>query len=184
MKIIEVSDWSKPATSRYTLERHLENATDNNFNLLRLVAAIAVVFGDSFALSLNRGSRSEPLQSLLGFTYSGSIAVDVFFLVSGVFVSHSLFNGRNTIDFVLKRFFRIWPGLAVCLLVTVALLVIIDSDISSKLIESPSLYSYILNNSILRWHPFIDGVFQSRQNHGLNGSLWTLPLRLLCTASC
>jgi|NGEPerStandDraft_6_1074524.scaffolds.fasta_scaffold97038_2 hypothetical protein len=39
--------------SKPPLAYYLKSPALNNFNLLRLVAAIAVVFGHSFALSLN-----------------------------------------------------------------------------------------------------------------------------------
>ena len=57
---------------------------DNNFNLIRLAAALAVLVTHSFALV--RGVEAEPLRQTLGVTW-GTIAVDVFFLISGFLVT-------------------------------------------------------------------------------------------------
>jgi len=49
---------------------------NNNFNLIRMLAAIAVIISHSFALSL--GDRThEPIKNLLGISL-GEIAVDIF----------------------------------------------------------------------------------------------------------
>lgn len=49
---------------------------DNNFNLIRIVAALAVLVTHSFALAIGSGD-AEPFRESLGMTM-GSIAVDVF----------------------------------------------------------------------------------------------------------
>ena len=48
----------------------------------------------------------------------GGLAVQVFFFLSGLFVSQSYAKNPNVIHFLIKRFFRIWPGLFVCLATT------------------------------------------------------------------
>lgn len=61
---------------------------DNNLTLLRIIAATAVLFSHSFVLS-NGDPNTEPLRTWLGMT-TGTIAVDVFFLVSGFLVTASI----------------------------------------------------------------------------------------------
>lgn len=70
--------------------RHLSDYTrgrDNNFNLLRLLAASLMLITHSFALSIGHG-EAEPLRASLGTTW-GAIAVDVFFVTSGFLVTAS-----------------------------------------------------------------------------------------------
>jgi peptidoglycan/LPS O-acetylase OafA/YrhL len=59
----------------------LSNVVDsknNNFNLIRMLAALAVIVSHSYALAL--GNRQlEPIKNLLGISL-GSIAVDIFLL--------------------------------------------------------------------------------------------------------
>jgi peptidoglycan/LPS O-acetylase OafA/YrhL len=157
------------------LAYYLQNSALNNFNLLRLIAAIAVVFGHSFALCLNPGGRTEPVVRLVKFGYSGSIAVDIFFLISGIFVSQSLYFDRNYFRFLLKRTLRIWPGLVICLVLSV-LLAIAVSPAHNELLSNPATYTYIIKNSYLNLQWGIPDVFDGRKYTAINGSLWTLPL--------
>ena len=67
---------------------YLSNCTetrDNNFNLIRIIASIAVMITHSFALALGNG-EAEPFRESLGMTM-GSIAVDIFFITSGFLVT-------------------------------------------------------------------------------------------------
>jgi peptidoglycan/LPS O-acetylase OafA/YrhL len=164
--------------SQSTLDHHLRDPALNNFNLIRLLAATAVVFGHSFALSLDAGGRVEPVRAFLKFTYSGAIAVDVFFLISGIFVSQSFFFDRNIASFALKRFLRIWPGLVVCLVASVALVIAVSPGIRTQIVLEPVTYSYILKNSLLDLQWGIPGVFEGRKYYAINGSLWTLPIEV------
>jgi peptidoglycan/LPS O-acetylase OafA/YrhL len=78
---------------------------DNNFNLVRLLAAIAVVVSHGFYLVLG-GKEFEPGYSTLGAT-PGSLAVDVFFVVSGFLVTRSLEYRRSVVEFACARALRI-----------------------------------------------------------------------------
>ncbi len=51
---------------------------DNNFNLMRISAAFAVLVTHSFALAVGSGD-AEPFRNSLGVTL-GSTAVDIFLL--------------------------------------------------------------------------------------------------------
>ncbi len=89
---------------------------DNNLNLIRFLAATAVVYGHAFGVS-GRDSL-EPVYRLLGLG-AGDLGVDVFFFVSGLLVTGSFF-GKSIAQFAWARFTRIFPGLwfsiALCVL--------------------------------------------------------------------
>jgi peptidoglycan/LPS O-acetylase OafA/YrhL len=161
-----------------TLSDYLSGGKVNNFDLLRLVAALAVIFGHSFALSLNPAAQTEPVLELLKFGYSGSIAVDVFFMISGIFISQSLFFGGNYPGFLIKRFMRIWPGLTVCLALTVVLSLCLEHGNDASILGDPESYRYILRNSVLDIQWNIPDTFEGRHYTAANGSLWTLPLEV------
>ena len=59
------------------------DSRDNNFNLIRVIASLLVLFTHSFAL-VEGSSMAEPLKLSLGTTL-GTIAVDIFFITSGFF---------------------------------------------------------------------------------------------------
>jgi peptidoglycan/LPS O-acetylase OafA/YrhL len=88
----------------------------NNFDALRLVAAVSVIFSHSFLLAEGH-QRNEPLVALTGQAVLGLIGVFVFFVISGYLVTQSHDNTRSTPRFLAKRFLRIYPALAVCLAV-------------------------------------------------------------------
>jgi len=93
---------------------------DNNFNLVRLAAATAVVVSHSFALATG-DPAAEPLWSTLGITLGG-LAVVAFFMTSGYLVGGSLLSNGQPIRFAVARALRIYPGLWVALLLTVFVL--------------------------------------------------------------
>ncbi|MFG1418748.1 acyltransferase [Xanthobacter sp. V0B-10] len=153
---------------------------NNNFDLIRLIAACAVIFGHAYALS-PQPTGTDFVQRLVHFDYSGSLAVKVFFFISGLLVTHALFRDASPASFVAKRVFRIFPALIVCNIITVF---VIGLAFTSKgwieYLSSAEIYRYLINNSILRdiqWR--LPGVFEASR-YGVNGSLWTLPWEWLC----
>lgn len=93
---------------------------NNNLDLFRLIAACMVIFGHAYALLPGYGA--DPIGKLLGFDYSGSLAVKIFFFISGMLVTSSLLQKRSISQYVSARFFRIWPALIVVLLITTFIL--------------------------------------------------------------
>lgn len=60
----------------------------NGFDLVRLFAAVAVIFGHSFYI-FQTGGYSEPVTQLIHKNYTGTLAVGVFFFLSGILVTQS-----------------------------------------------------------------------------------------------
>lgn len=150
---------------------------DNNFNLIRMVSALAVLVTHSFALVLGSG-EFEPFRKSIGMTM-GTIAVDVFFITSGFLVTASLLNRQSIIEFAWARALRIFPALFVMLLLTVFVLGPVFTSLPlSKYFAYGETYAYLLGCSAL----FTDiarslpGVFEDNPYKlFINGSLWTLP---------
>jgi len=155
---------------------------NNNYHLLRLLAAAAVLFSHSFPLATG-DLKGEPLRAQFGCT-PGSIAVDLFFLISGLLVTISLVRRNDAGDFVRARFFRIWPGLAVALLLTVFVLGPAFTTLPiSDYFGSRHTWRYPLQNLfLLRGIDYtLPGVFGTNPTpSAVNGSLWTLPNEVYC----
>lgn len=82
---------------------------DNNFNLVRFVAALAVVYDHSFMIP---HGRSVPW--LLPNVMSGDFgwyAVNVFFVLSGFLVMKSWLSRQDIISFAVARSLRLFPAL-------------------------------------------------------------------------
>jgi peptidoglycan/LPS O-acetylase OafA/YrhL len=153
---------------------------DNNFNLIRILAALAVLVTHSFALSIG-DPQAEPFRTSLGMTM-GSIAVDVFFVTSGFLVGASLLKSQNTLDFILARALRIFPALWVMLVLLVFGLGLAFTTLSATdYLHSKAVYAYLLRSASLVWGVgfVLPGVFDTNPYpSGVNGSLWTLPFEV------
>src|ERR1700744_1565293 len=91
----------------------------NNFDILRLIAAWAVLFGHSFTLY---GSHTiDPLVSALGYDASAALALSIFFIISGYLVTASWLKCKNPCSYFLHRLGRIIPALVVVIILTVFL---------------------------------------------------------------
>jgi peptidoglycan/LPS O-acetylase OafA/YrhL len=156
------------------------NPKNNNFDLFRLVAALLVIYGHASGLVPN-GVNSDFVAHLLGFDYSGSLAVKFFFMLSGLLVTASFLNRPQIGEFIVKRVARILPGLFVCMCVSVFIVGPWFTSLSlAEYFRHGQTWDYLINNSLLyqlEWR--LPGVFAESQ-YGLNGSLWTLPLEFVC----
>lgn len=85
------------------------DANRNSFNLIRLVAAISVLISHAAVLHIGPGN-AEPLSVLTPFTL-GQHAVNVFFFISGLMLSFSLYRQPDLTRFARSRFLRVAPGL-------------------------------------------------------------------------
>lgn len=74
---------------------------DNNLNLIRMVATLAVLVSHSFAIALGRVD-AEPWRDAVGMT-PGDIAVNAFFLLSGFLVTASIVNRPSLMEFFLGK---------------------------------------------------------------------------------
>lgn len=159
------------------------NERSNNFTLMRLLAALGVLFFHCYPLAL--GKDAELLYPHL-FSYLmgcvGKFSVDMFFVVSGFLVTASYLQRANLLQFVEARVLRLFPGLIVsnlfCILV-VGLAVTQDSIM--QYFSSPDVFSFFQRNVLLLRAVQLDlpGVFTHNPypTH-VNGSLWTLVVEL------
>lgn len=157
----------------------LINSKDNNFNLIRMLAAFAVLFSHSFALATGNAAN-EPLRTIIGIT-PGHIAVDVFFITSGLLVARSLFYRRNLIEFAVARALRIYPGLIVAVCICIVSGALVSSLTLHDYFASPITLDFLITNSFMLLGDVqeLPGVFANAPfDNSVNGSLWTLPWEL------
>ncbi len=152
----------------------------NNFDLFRLMAALLVIYGHASAFVPN-AVNTDWVARLLGFDYSGSLAVKFFFMLSGLLVTASLLNRPHVGEFVVKRAARILPGLFICLCVSVFVVGPWFTTLPlAEYFSHGQTWKYLIDNTLLyeiQWR--LPGVF-AESKYGLNGSLWTLPLEAVC----
>lgn len=146
----------------------------NNITLLRHFAALFVLISHSY--DLMDVSALEPLSLVTGGVISFSrVGLIFFFFISGFLVSQSLVNSSGFMHFLWKRVLRIYPALFVLIFLTVfvlgpALTVFPLNEYFSK----AQTWEYFAGGvSLIRLRFFLPGVFDT---HGVNGSLWSLPV--------
>lgn len=156
------------------------DAPQNNYLLLRFVAALMVIYGHSYAIT-HLPRHMDLIQRALRFTYSGTVGVDIFFVISGFLVTASYLNRRDWPDFMKSRCLRIFPGLIVCMLATVFLLGPVVTTLPAwDYLTSPQLYGFLAQNlTLTSLHFRLPGVFEHLPVDSVNGSLWTLPAEFL-----
>ncbi len=156
------------------------SSRDNNFTLIRFIAATAVLFSHSFALS-SGDKRTEPLSQSLGITF-GAIAVDVFFLTSGFLITASLLARSDLRSFVIARVLRIYPALVVAVLLTVLVVGFGFTSLAPvAFFGDAETWVYLARTSTLVTgvaHTLPGGFEHAPLPHAVNASLWTLPYEI------
>ena len=94
-----------------TMRPMTAHGSGNAFDFIRVVAALAVLYSHSFPLF------GLPEPSHAGQTL-GSLAVAIFFAVSGFLVCQSWLRDPDVYRFTLRRALRIMPGLIVAVAFT------------------------------------------------------------------
>ncbi len=146
---------------------------ENNLNLIRLLAAVSVAFAHSFALL--DGGPHDIWNGLANSGAFGFIAVGIFFGLSGFLITQSFERRKSWFQFLEARWLRIFPGLFFsCLFTTI---------IISQFVKHQGLYAFAdINNwrqsfgAFFFDYSYLNGVFDTNPTHGVNGSLWTLPI--------
>jgi peptidoglycan/LPS O-acetylase OafA/YrhL len=145
----------------------------DNFDALRLLAAVVVVYGHSFPISgaVSPGILGNPVQTL---------AVKVFFVVSGFLVIESWRRDRSWVRYLWRRGLRIFPGLFMCIfLSTLVLGPLVTSIPLEEYFKNPWFARYFGNLALYPSYT-LPGVFDRNvYPNALNGSLWTLPVEFL-----
>jgi peptidoglycan/LPS O-acetylase OafA/YrhL len=155
----------------------------NNFDLLRLIAALSVIFSHAFLLSENAQDH-DPLMILTGGqTILGVVGVFVFFTISGYLVAQSFDTTASPLVFLLKRALRIFPGLLVCLAICAFVIGPLVSGLSlADYLACPGPYLFLLHNAVLdtEYNRLPEVVFGPGNIGGIvNGPLWSLPCEVL-----
>lgn len=150
----------------------------NNFDALRLVAAISVIFSHSFLIAEGTQNR-EPLILLTGNqSILGLAGVFVFFAISGFLVTQSFEQTGHAWHFLAKRALRIFPGLFVATLWSAFVLAPLVTTLPlGAYLGGPEAYEYVVGNTLLDQtvHELPGVLFADNQTGiEINGSLWTL----------
>ncbi len=159
---------------------HYAVGRDNNFTLLRLAAAMTVLFAHSIG-ALGLPPDTEPVFRRVGFSL-GEMGLDALFVTSGFLVTASLANRGDLVSFFWARALRVYPGLWVMLVLTVFVLAPALTTLPlPDYYASDTTWTYFAKCATLiggiRYS--LPGVFDALPLKGeFNGSLWTMPVEV------
>ncbi len=141
--------------------------------------ALAVVWSHSFALALPEGERAEPVSRITNGHYSaGSIAVMVFFTISGYLICQSWMSSRDLRSFLEKRVRRIYPGYMAA--TSICAFVVVPAFSTVYDLSPYTIAKTISSNLLLRNFFPPSTAFAHNLNTAVNGSLWSIPFEFWC----
>jgi peptidoglycan/LPS O-acetylase OafA/YrhL len=156
----------------------LAHGRDNNFQLIRLLAATAVVLFHSYALTNHW--TDEPLWRRVPELNFGALGVACFFVISGFLVTQSWLARERVVPFVAARALRIYPALAGAVVLTLTLAWMSGTLAWGAFFTDPQTLDYIAHvTPAWEMRHQLPGAFAANPTpHDVNGSLWTLPVEL------
>lgn len=157
---------------------NLLQADANNLTIVRLVLASSVIYTHSYEV-VTGVSAQDDLSPFLGAPIS-VFAVDGFFFLSGFLVYPSLLRMGHAGRFLMARFTRLWPGLAVSVGLTVAAGAFLTTAVGFEYFGPETLKFIFGNLSFVTAAYYLTGVDCGTEACNINGSLWTLPWEIRC----
>lgn len=169
-----------------SLESQITSRKCNNFNIIRLLLALMVIFSHSFPVALGFGgdTRYEPLNIWTHHqASSGAVAVNSFFFISGFLITASWLRSRSVLDYLSKRVLRIYPGFIVAMLFSAALIWVCCPEFRAAVAHPMDWLRLLLQNML--WLStssiFWPGIFAGNPfPMAANASLWTIPVEFRC----
>jgi peptidoglycan/LPS O-acetylase OafA/YrhL len=154
----------------------LKERLNNNYDFLRILAALCITFTHSYNLLLR--NADEPLMKLTKGNFDFSfLGLSIFFSISGYLIAKSANNSFSFKNFVWKRFLRIQPMLIVVCILSIFFIGSVFSSLNNtEYFKEKGTYTYFRNIMPLFGIQFtLPQVFAKNiAENGVNGSLWTL----------
>lgn len=141
----------------------------NNFDAIRIGAALLVIYGHAFPLS----GMASP--GIIGSSVQ-TLGVKIFFAISGFLIAKSWIKDPHVLRFLWKRVLRIFPALILVVVLTACVLGPLVTEVAlGGYFSDPAFRNYFWNIA-LNIHYHLPATFANLKYPGaVNGSLWSLP---------
>ena len=153
----------------------------NNFDFIRILAAILVLIGHSPILFKNQNFSFDPLLKIFGYP-AHLLGLFIFFIISGFLITKSWETKKNTFEFIISRIVRIFPALLFTIVCTTFILgPLFTTHSLVEYFQSEITYKQLLNLTLFRVYYELPGVFEfNPYNYAVNGSIWSLAYEFTC----
>lgn len=148
----------------------------NGFDGLRLMLALGVMAFHSATITQGGTDAVPPVLQAIA-----RLILPAFFALSGYLVAASLSRCASIREFLALRLLRVLPALAIVVAATaLALGPWLSRLAPADYFRDPLLAAYF-RNVLASPHYLLPGLFEGHPRAGIvNGSLWTIPLELIC----
>ncbi len=149
-------------------------AHQNNFAVLRIIAAMLVLISHSWPLT---GHLVDPLMAITNnHLKGGTLGVMMFFAMSGFLVTESYLRRDSIVSFFEARALRLFPALAAALAMAIFIGASVTTLSTADYFSQPQTWQYFSKSLLLDLRYELPGVFANTPYpRAVNGSLWTLP---------
>lgn len=143
----------------------------NNFDILRLMLALTVMFFHIGGLTGNGLLKLAP----------GDLAVKCFFVISGYLICKSYLKNSNLYEYSKSRFLRIYPLYFVCVTSCFFIGMFMYSSGAMAYLQDGAAKYLVANLAFLNFlQPDLPGLFaHNLKNSAVNGSLWTIKIEVM-----
>ena len=147
---------------------------DNNYNILRIMAAMAVMYGHMYVL-LGLGAP------VLYANEINSLGFKILMVLSGYMVTQSCVYDSRLSHYVIKRVFRLLPALMLYVCIAIFIIgpvftVLPLNEYFKNRVTWQYLYNVLMNPRFQLPGVFMDNPYPNV----INGSLWGLPIEVCC----
>ena len=162
--------------------RRLDSGHFESLNALRLILALMVMASHSVGLCWGNDHREFLIQLTRRQESFGSIAVDGFFLISGMLITASWFRCGSMQVFLYRRVLRIYPAFVVALLFSGIAAFAFCPELRQQ-VNLPGYAHALVHDAALlgTQTAALPGAFQHNPVPAIvNGSLWTIDWEFRC----
>lgn len=152
----------------------------NNFDALRVLLALMVLYSHCFHLVERTGKWFNPLEFTRGQTFLGGIAVDGFFLISGFLITASWMRSRGIVDYLRRRILRIYPGFVAAALLCLLVVGPWAAPSVAEYFGKVDLVKRLTGVATLSKMENLPTFLGNPVARDVNGSLWTIRIEFEC----
>ncbi len=145
----------------------------NNFDLVRIIFAIDILFYHLYALSA--------IDLFRYLHFDSTAVVRGFFVISGFLIFRSYENTGPLKDFFVKRIRRIYPAYCCAIVIFALVLSLFSLEGAGHYFTSRGLARYVTANLLFMnfLAPCLPGVFVQNPLCAVNGALWTMKIEVM-----
>ncbi len=145
---------------------------ENNFDLLRLIAAIQIA---SYHCYEHLHFTSPMLNNII-YSFRYFFGIHILFTISGFLIFSSFARNNELKTYFRNRFLRVYPGLWLCLLITIVVLATFGFIDQTNFLSGQFWSWFVAQATFLQF--YTPDMLRGFGVHNPNGALWTIPVEI------